>query len=193
MDLQNELAIIGAGGFAREVAAWAKLVYNVTFYVDDQYASGDIRPLSSFDPNKSYAVIAIGDPNIRKSIAQRMPEETQFVTLIYPSVQMLDEMYIGEGSIICAGSILTTNIEIGKHSHLNLNTTVGHDCKLGDYFTTAPAVNISGNVTTGECVYIGTNAAIRQKVNITSDVTVGMGAIVLNDINQSGTYKGLVK
>ena len=87
----------------------------------------------------------------------------------------------------------TTNVVIGEHSHLNLLTTIGHDCRLGDYFTTAPAANISGNVITGKNVYIGANASVRQKVNMVGNTTIGMGAIVLNDIKDAGTYKGLIK
>ena len=43
----------------------------------------------------------------------------------------MDDCEIGAGSIITAGCIITTNIKIGKHSHLNLHTTIGHDCELG--------------------------------------------------------------
>lgn len=195
MDLSTELAIVGAGGFAREVACWAAERYDVTFYAEDEYASGHVRPLSTFDPTKARAIVAIGDPNQRRRIVESMPRETVWATLIHPSVHILDveSVLIMRGSIICAGSVLTTNIVVGQHSHLNLNTTIGHDCRLGDYFTTAPAVNVSGNVTTEKQVYVGTNASIRQKVNICGNVTIGMGAIVLNDIKEAGTYKGLVK
>lgn len=189
------LAIIGAGGFAREVECWAKKTSQCTFYAEDKYAGGHIKPLSYFNPTKERAVIAIGDPTQRQRIAEALPKETIFATLIHPSVIILDpkEVTIFDGTIICAGSIITTNVKLGRHTHINLNTTIGHDCELGNYFTTAPGANISGNVTTGSNVYIGTNASIRQKVTITDNVTIGMGAIVLNDINDSGTYTGLVK
>ena len=193
--MNNNLAIIGHGGFAREVECWAKERYFCTFYAEDEYAGGIVKPLSTFNPNNSRAVIAIGDPNTRRRIARAMPKETTFASLVHPSVKILDPetVLIMRGVIICAGSILTTNIMVRDHTHLNLNTTVGHDCELGRYFTTAPAVNISGNVKTGSNVYVGTNAAIREKVTIASNVTIGMSATVLNDIKQSGTYVGLVK
>ena len=188
MDLQT--AIIGYGGFAREVADWSGIT---SFYVEDEYASGIAKPLSTFDPTKEKAVIAIGDPHQRRRIAESMPKETTWATLIHPRALIGKDVIIMRGSIICAGVIVTTNVIIGQHSHLNLSTTVGHDCRLGDYFTTAPSVNISGNVNAGKQVYVGTNAAIRQKVNITDNVTIGMGAIVLNDIKEAGTYVGLIK
>tara|TARA_R110000822_G_scaffold158970_8_gene298500 strand:- start:66 stop:647 length:582 start_codon:yes stop_codon:yes gene_type:complete len=193
--MKNRLAIIGAGGFAREVSCWAAQSYLCDYYVEDDYASGNALPLSKFNPLTQLAVIAIGDPNQRRRIAESMPKETKWATLIHQSVHILDPstVTIMQGSIICAGTIITTNVVIGQHSQLNLLTTIGHDCRLGDYFTTAPAANISGNVTTGKNVYIGTNASIRQKVNIAGNTTIGMGAIVLNDIKDAGTYKGLIK
>lgn len=193
--VKPHLAIIGAGGFAREVECWARNEYECTFYAEDEYAGGIVQPLSSFDPSNGYAVIAIGDPNQRRRIAESMPIDTKWATLIHPSVQILDKdnVIIQRGSIICAGVIITTGVKIGMHSHLNLSTTIGHDCNLRDYFTTAPTVNVSGNVTTGSNVYVGTNAAIRQRVTIAGNTTIGMGATVLNDIKRSGVYVGLVK
>lgn len=189
------IAIIGAGGFAREVECWAINIAPCTFYAEDEYAGGYIKPLSKFDPTKERAVIAIGDPNHRRRIAEAMPKATIFTTLIHPTAQILDkdEVFINEGSIICANTVITSGVKLGKHTHLNLNTTIGHDCELGDYFTTAPGVNVSGNIRTGNNVYIGTNAAIRQGTSITGNVTIGMGAVVLNDIKEGGTYVGLVK
>jgi UDP-3-O-[3-hydroxymyristoyl] glucosamine N-acyltransferase len=93
-------------------------------------------------------------------------------------------------SIITAGCILTCDIKIGKHSQLNLHTTIGHDCVIGNYFTTTPACNISGICTFGDCVYLGTNSSVRQGITICDEVTVGMGGVVVKNINEPGTYVG---
>lgn len=189
--------IIGAGGFGREVY-WSMDMMeriNTVFFVDDIYWDDNddkILPLSSFDPNKYKVVVAVGDPTVRSELINRLPKETKYFTHIHPSVQILGgDVSIGEGSIICAGSILTTNIKIGKHTHLNLQTTIGHDCIIGDYFTTAPGVKISGNCNIGNRVYFGTNSSVREKINITEDVTIGLNSGVVKHINESGTYVGL--
>ena len=97
---------------------------------------------------------------------------------------------IGKGTVICAGSILTTNITIGNFSQINLNSTIGHDCNIGSFFTTAPGVNISGTTTIGNLNYYGTNSAINNNLNITDNVTIGMNSNVIKYINISGTYVG---
>jgi sugar O-acyltransferase (sialic acid O-acetyltransferase NeuD family) len=98
---------------------------------------------------------------------------------------------VGAGSIICAGCVLTCQISLGKHCHLNLNTTVGHDCTFGDFCTVAPGVNISGNCTFGNRVDVGTQAAFRQHVRVCDDAVIGMGAVVVKDIVEAGTYVGV--
>jgi UDP-3-O-[3-hydroxymyristoyl] glucosamine N-acyltransferase len=97
---------------------------------------------------------------------------------------------IGEGSIVNAGCILTCNIQIGKHAHINLLTTIGHDCKIGDFFTSAPGTNVNANCKFGDCIYLGSNVVVRQEINICSNVTIGMGGAVYKSIKHPGIYAG---
>lgn len=188
--------IIGAGGFGREVYWSLNPIErnNTVFFVDDVYwdnSNDKILPLSSFDTNKYEVVVAIADCYHRQRIVESLPKNTKYFTHIHPSAQIHgDDVEIGEGSIICAGTILTTNIKIGKHAHLNLITTIGHDCVIGDYFTTAPGVQISGNETIGNRVYFGTRSCIKQKLTICDDVIIGMNSGVVNKIIEPGTYVG---
>ena len=128
-------ALIGSGGFAREIKHHMNC--DLTFFVDDPYwVEGDsnLLPLSSFNPNEYEVLVAIGNPLDRYNVVNRLPKETKYFSFIHPSAIILDDsIKIGEGSIICAGSILTTNIKIGKHTHINLQTTIGHDCVIGDW------------------------------------------------------------
>jgi sugar O-acyltransferase (sialic acid O-acetyltransferase NeuD family) len=187
-------ALIGAGGFAREIKAHIG-DHTMKCFVDDQYWKENdeyIYPLSKFNPDEYEVIIAIGDPKHRFDMAQKLPKETKYFKYIHPSVQILGyDVQIGNGSIVCAGSILTTNIKIGNHAHLNLHTTIGHDCEVGDYFTTAPGVKISGNCKIHDCVYVGTNASVKQKITIHSLATIGMNAAVVKNIDESGTYIGV--
>jgi sugar O-acyltransferase (sialic acid O-acetyltransferase NeuD family) len=134
--------------------------------------------------------VAAGDPSIRKKIVESLPVKTTFTTIIHPNAIISKWVEIGEGSIITAGVIITCDIKIGKHSQLNLHTTIGHDCIIGDYFTTVPGSNISGSCLFGNKVYFGTNSSVRQGVSICDDVTIGMGGVVVKNISESGVYIG---
>lgn len=185
-------ALIGAGGFAREIKYHLK--DDIVYFVDDIYWKKNnekIFPLSDFDSENFEALIAVGNPIDRMNICKRLPNNTKYFSFIHPSAQILDtNIVINEGSIICANCILTTNILIGKHCHLNLSTTIGHDCVIGDYFTTAPGVHISGNCNIGNLVYIGTNSCTKQGINISNNVTIGLNSGVIKDITDPGTYIG---
>ena len=189
--------IIGAGGFGREVYSGLdnKEQIDTVFFVDDKYwyeNNNKILPISNFDPEEYEVVVAVGNPADRQKIVESLPLTTTFFTYIHSSVLLLDtSIKIGEGSIICAGSILTTNIKIGKHCHLNLHSTIGHDTTIGEYFTTAPGVKISGNCTIGNNVYFGTNSSIKEKLTVCDNVTIGLNGGVVKNINESGTYVGL--
>src|SRR5690606_39472751 len=127
---------------------------------------------------------------LRTATGGNLPEDTCYVTLIQPGAIVMEGCDIGEGSIITAGCTVTCNIKIGRHSQLNLHTTVGHDCRIGDYFTTAPGTHISGECEIGNCVYFGTNASVRQGIRICDDTVVGMGGVVVKKIEEEGTYIG---
>lgn len=188
-------AIIGAGGFGREVKSL--LLDNnpneiIDFFVDDKYVDDLSFPISSLNITEYEVVIAIGDPATREKIVNSLPKDTKYFKAIHKSVQILDSnVDIGEGSIICSSSILTTNIKIGKHCHLNLQTTIGHDVRVGDFFTTAPGAKVSGNCSIGDRVYVGTNASIREKIKICADTTIGLNAGVVKNILEPGIYVGV--
>jgi len=197
----KKLCIFGAGGFAKEaytVAVDSGLRNEVVCFLESEdiwqqrtELGVEVKPLSYFDPTIHKLFIAIGDPVARKKIVESLPPETEYFTLIHPNTVISEWVEIGEGSIVCAGCILTCDIKIGKHAHFNLDSTVGHDCRIGDFVTTAPSVNISGKCTIGNCVYLGTNASLREKLNIVDNVTVGMGAMVVKNITEGGTYVGI--
>jgi sugar O-acyltransferase (sialic acid O-acetyltransferase NeuD family) len=187
-----ELAIVGYGGHAREVAA--QLKQPVTFFVDEQYLDTSLnqKSINSFDPEQYTAMIAIADPESRYRIVQRLPKDTKYFTWIHPTALILDEsIEIGEGSFIGPYSVLTTNIKIGQHCILNRGNHIGHDSKIGDYFSAMPGAIVSGNVTIQDLVYMGTNSSIREKLSVEGPTTIGMNAAVIKSIQESGTYTGV--
>lgn len=185
-----EKAIFGYGGHAKEVSV--QLKENVTFFVDDEYTNGECKPLSEFNPKKYEIIIAISDTEKRMGVVERLPKETKYFTFIHPTAQIMDEnISFGEGSFIGANTILTTNINIGKHCILNRGNQIGHDCIIGDFFSAMPGAIISGNVNIGDCVYIGTNSTIIEKINVCSNVKIGANSVTTKNIEKTGTYVGV--
>jgi sugar O-acyltransferase (sialic acid O-acetyltransferase NeuD family) len=191
----KELAIIGAGGFGRETKQWATNgdvngLFPHTFYVDDEFSKGELRPLTQLDGQRSLAVIAIGSPSDRQRIANRVRSDVQYTKLIHRTA-ICDKNSIGVGCIICPYVVITVNCKIGRHFHANLHSDIGHDCVIGHYVTLAPGARVSGNCNIGDGVYIGSNAVIREGVTIAPWTIIGANSVVLHDITESGTYVGV--
>jgi len=186
-----KLAIFGFGGHAREVARQVN-DESITFFVDNEYSCGDIQPIDNFNPLIYKILVAVADSKARKSIVDRLPINTQFWSFIHPSAQIMDKnIKIGEGSFIGANSILTTNITLGNHTLLNRGNHIGHDTIIGDYFSMMPSAVVGGNVVIGDEVYLGSCSNVREKINITSGVKIGMSAAVVKNITKEGTYIGV--
>jgi sugar O-acyltransferase (sialic acid O-acetyltransferase NeuD family) len=185
-------ALIGNGGHAREVQSQMDIEL-FRFVSDEYWKEGDDRllPLSKFNPDKYIVMIAVANSKDREDIVRKLPINTQYFTFIHPTAQLMnDDIIIGEGSFIGANSIITCNVEIGKHSILNRANHIGHDCRIGDYFSAMPGSIVSGNVNLGNKVYLGTNSSIREKITICDNVTIGLNTGIVKDIILSGTYIG---
>ena len=185
-----KLALFGYGGHAREAAC--QIEQEVTFFVDDKYANDVAKPISEFNPEEYMMIVAVADSKDRADIVAKLPKETKYFTFIHPSVHIMDDnIQVGVGSFIGANSILTTNIKLGNHALLNRGNHIGHDSVAGDFFSMMPNAVVGGNVTLGDNVYLGSCSNIREKINITSDVLIGMNAAVVKDITENGTYVGV--
>ena len=142
-------------------------------------------------------MIAIGSSKTRERLHAELHDRgLAFHTCFAPDVHMSRTVEVGEGTIICAGSILTVNIVIGRSVHINLDCTVGHDVVIEDFATIAPGTHISGNVTIKRGAHIGTGANI---INGTPDrplvigegAVVGAGACVIRDVPAFTTVVGV--
>lgn len=202
----KDLYIIGAGGFGREVAWLVERInkvnptWNIKGFIDDNESLWGTKEdaynvVGGCDYLKTlgdvYAVCAVGSARVRKIIIGKLKgSNVKFATVIDPAAIVSNRVEVGEGTIICAGTIITVDIKIGNYVIINLDCTLGHDDVIADYVTVYPSVNISGNVTVGECSELGTGMQIIQGKNIAPNTIVGAGAVVVKDLNESGTYVG---
>ena len=204
-----KVVIVGTGGFAREVHEILELrnadKQDVEFigFLDDNEdmhgkevhgceVLGGVVWLKGQNPEEVKVINGIGSPYVKKKIVERVKSygDFKFYTLIDEKAVIGERITLGEGAIVCAGTIITTDIEIRDHVTLNLNATIGHDVVIEDYATFAPAANISGNVNIGEGVDFGTNAVIIQGKNVGEWSIVGAGSIVVKDIPANTTSVG---
>jgi len=205
----RKIAIIGAGGFGREVKMLIDQINHtekkyefIGFYDDNIPIDSEVngfKILGTVDELEqiNYSleiVISIADPLIKKKIYETLNKNNNlnFPSIIHPNVLIgEDEVVIGYGCIICASNIITVNIIIGNFVILNLGCTIGHDTNIGDYCSFMPSVNISGEVIIENSVYVGTGAKIINLLTIGNSTIVGAGAVVSASLPEKCTAVGI--
>lgn len=126
---------------------------------------------------------------LAKVVASKAPG--RFPTLVHPGAWIGNRVVLGEGSIVCAGCLVTTDIRIGSFVIVNLDCTVSHDTVIEDFATIAPGVNISGNVHIGEGCDLGTGATLIQGITVGAWSILGAGAVVVRDLPANVTAVGI--
>lgn len=140
--------------------------------------------------------LAIANSTVRERLAIRAKSAgVGFFSVMAANTVILDDVILGEGSILCPFVTLTSNIRIGCHFHANLYSYVEHDCVIGDFVTFAPGVKCNGNVVIEDHAYIGAGAVIKQgapgaPLIIGRGAVVGMGAVVTRSIPAGVTVAG---
>jgi sugar O-acyltransferase (sialic acid O-acetyltransferase NeuD family) len=205
----NKIAIFGAGGFGKEVAWLIEDIsknisknnggWKMAGFFDDKRKGqvingykvlGGIEELNDAK-EELFLVVAVGDPTTKKNIVKNIRNpRIKFPVLVHPSVVISDRAKIGEGSIICAGNIISVDARIGRHVIINLDCTIGHDAIIGDFCSFMPSVNISGETKIEEGTYFGTGALIINQKKVGKNVTIGAGSAVFSDIPDDCTALG---
>lgn len=141
--------------------------------------------------------VAIAESRIREKIAIRYIENgCKPLSVIATNHIQYDEVELGEGAILCANTMITSNVKIGRFFHLNIFSYVEHDCEVGDFVTFAPGVKCNGNIKIGNHVYVGAGAMIKngnpsKKIKIGDGAVIGMGAVVTKDVPPGATVVGV--
>ncbi|WP_407405499.1 acetyltransferase [Chryseobacterium sp.] len=205
----KNIAIFGAGGFGREVKTIIDKInsihpntYNFLGFYDDGFEKdtlingypvlGGITDINSIKESICL-LISIGDPKIKHKIISKISNKNvEFPSIIHPNSSISnDAVKMGKGCIICEGTIITCNIEIGDFVILNLMCTVGHDTIIDNYCAFMPSVNISGEVHIYSSVYVGTGAKIINLLEIGENTIVGAGAVVSKSLPANCTAVGI--
>lgn len=205
----HELVILGAGGFARETLDVVEAVnalsptFDVRGFADDapsdlalqRLAERGHRHLGRIDDvlaahPRASVIIAVGSPEHRAAIAARVPNE-RAATAVHPRASVGSRTVIEPGTVICSGVLVSTNVRIGRHAHLNPGAIVGHDSVLADAVSLNPGAVVSGDVRIDERVLVGANAVVLQGLHIGAGVTVGAAACVTKDAPAGVTLVGV--
>ncbi|KKW78454.1 MULTISPECIES: acetyltransferase [Acinetobacter] len=203
------IGVYGASGFGKEVMPLVRQQFPILakenfIFIDDGKAGTHLNGYSVLTytdfikqpVSNKLVTIAIANSSVREKLVTQLNQDNiQHLSIQASNTVVLDEVEIGEGSLLCPFTCLTSNIKIGKFFHANIYSYVAHDCVIGDYVTFAPGVKCNGNIHIEDHAYIGTGAIIKQgtpdkPLVIGKGAVIGMGAVVTKSIPAGVTVVG---
>jgi sugar O-acyltransferase (sialic acid O-acetyltransferase NeuD family) len=193
------LGIYGTGGFGKEIydvacrenqktKKWERI-----FFIDDFKENGNLCYLSnvytlshvliSCALNNLEVVIAIGEPNVRIKIKERLKQNNiKLGKVIDPSAIISPTAILGDGIIVTSDCIIASSAIIGENVAINVKSIVGHDIVLANDIVISSMVNIGGSCKIGAGSYLGMGCLIKEGLEIGREVIIGMGSVVHHNI-----------
>ena len=179
------MIVYGASGHGKVIIDIIKArKMEISAVVDDNAAISEIAGLKvdhKIPDNDATIVIAIGNNNIRKKVADQIPNILA-KPLIHPQAIVGNDVQIGDGSVIMANAVVNPSTTIGKNCILNTASVVEHDVQIEDFVHISPGSVITGGIKIGEGTQVGAGATVIPGITIGKWVTIGAGAVVINDI-----------
>jgi sugar O-acyltransferase (sialic acid O-acetyltransferase NeuD family) len=206
-----DIFIVGAAGVAKEIAvliddvnaASGVATWNLLGYIDadKRHAGephgrhrivGDDGDLLAW-PTPVACVFGIGWPARIAAAAAGLAAagHITYPSLVHPTAVVGPMVTLGAGAILCAGTIVTTDVRIGSRTLVNLQTAIGHDARIGDDCVINVGVRVSGDVRVGARCLVGSGAVILQGLTIGDDAVVAAGAVVTHDVAAGETVAGV--
>ena len=194
------LLIFGAGGHGRVVAdaalgagAWSRVIATDR---DPQRCRGDLLPGVALLPvdaamaQADVVHIAIGDAASRRKEAAALAGKP-LATVIHSRASVSVHATIAAGCLVAAQSVVAPGARLGRAVIVNHGAVVDHDVQVGDFCHVAPLAALGGGAEVGANVLVGSGASVLPRVRVASDVTIGAGAAVCDNLAEPGRYAGV--
>lgn len=206
-DPPTAVVVLGAGGFGRGVLDVVDALrragheIRVTGFLDPDVGAlppteRDGARVIGVDDDLAHMevdyVVGIGSGAVRAAL-DRLASSfgRRAATLVHPAASVGGDTSLAGGVVLTAGSRVASNVWLGRHVHVNLNATIGHDARLGDYVTVFPQAAVSGGAVVEEAATLGTGSAVLPGRRIGARATVGAGAVVVRDVAPGATVVGV--
>lgn len=198
--MSKEIIIVGASGHGKVIADIILKSGDIILgFLDDNPCLEEnfvgfpiLGKIDSYEKYKDYQfVIAVGDADIRKAIADKM-KKAEWYTAIHPSAVVSDiDVVIDKGTVVMANAVINAGTTIGKHCIINSSAVVEHDNFIEDFVHISVGAKLAGAVHIGNSTWIGIGAVISNNLDICGNCMIGAGTTVIKNIKEAGTYVGM--
>lgn len=111
---------------------------------------------------------------------ERDPRNRPLRMLHLGGVVIGDHVEIGALATVAQGALADTVIE--DYVKINDHVHIAHNCHIGEATIIGGGAYLSGSVRVGKNCWIAPNSSIRQKLAIGEEAIVGIGAVVVRDV-----------
>lgn len=193
-----QLVIVGAGGFGREILAWARQSlqfereWRIKGFIDDNLDAlkGKDAPGAILGTIKDYQpasdevfICAIGIPAIKRRCSELlMNRGARFTWLVHRTAVLGDNVEMAEGVVLCPYTVVSANNRLGRGVAINLHSSVDHDASVDDWSQVNCHCDLTGAVQVGKEVFIGSSVSIIPGVKVGDGAYLGAGSVVLRDV-----------
>jgi len=201
------LIIIGAGGYGREMLAWAEQSvqfgheWTIKGFIDDNLdalAGKKTRaPVlgrgQDYQPSSGEVFIcAMGTPAFKRRCSELIESRGgRFTQLIHRTAVLGHEVELEPGAVLCPYAIISGYNRLGKGVAVNLHSSVDHDAVIDDWTQINCHCDLMGSVVIGKEVFFGSHVAVTPGVNVGDGAFLGAGTMVLRNVEAGAKIAGV--
>ena len=101
-----------------------------------------------------------------------------------------ERVRLGVGVVLCPGAIVSADVELGDFAMVNLQSTVGHDARIGSWSTLSAHCDVTGRVQVADRVFMGSRVSVIPGRKVGARAVLGAGAVVIADVPAGVTVVG---
>jgi acetyltransferase EpsM len=202
------LVVVGGGEHGRVVVETARSrpdLWDVAGFVDPQPCTETatrlgLRRLGDDDwvatatslPWLVLGLGAVGISRLRERIVARYAAHApQWASLVHAAAWVSPTAVLEPGTVVMAGAVVNSGARLGPHVVVNTGAVVEHDVVCGAFVQLGPGAVVGGGTTIDAGSYLGLGCRVRDHVHIGPEALVGMGAVVVGDVEGGTAVAGV--
>jgi len=187
--MKEKILLIGGGGHCKSVIDVIELngKYNIAGIIDKKEFFGQnvsgYKIIGSDDnlvelaKEYKHAVVTVGHikTNIIKVRLFKMLKDIGFnlPVIVSPLAYVSKHSFIDEGTVVMHHALVNASVRIGKNCIINTKALVEHDSIIEDHCHISTASVINGGVFVKKDSFIGSNATIKEYIEIDGFIKAG--------------------
>ena len=196
-EIMKSAYIFGNGGHAHVISSiihnqgYDKIIFIEVGPTDHSIDTEDIISENIFFDHINNHVgtnifLGIGSDKSRQHLFEKLKTyEIKLENCISEDASIAHNADLGEGVVICPGSVIGARVKIGNNTIINSLSSVDHDCTLGNNSQIAAGVTLGGKTNVGDNCFFGIKSGTVPNVVVGDNSVVMAGSMVHKNIPEN--------